>query len=141
MPDPALADRARLLQPHAGGCRIRRFDPCAPLSVPILPAHGIAVAGVCLALRALQYCDHRAVSGGSPTPGRHSGSSGRGRSPVCHALPARPVLDSPLSTPGRCPLHGVSGVGRATTRRELRPPRAGHVAFHRVDSCPPLPVC
>jgi hypothetical protein len=31
----------------------------------------------------------------------------------CHALPARSVLDAPLSTTGRRPLCGTGGVGRA----------------------------
>jgi len=60
--------------------------------------------------------------------------------PVCRALPARPVLDSTLSTAGRCPVRRAGGVDPATARGELYSARSGDVAVRRLGRCPPLPV-
>ena len=65
---------------------------------------------------------------------------GRGRSSVCNALRARPVLDSAPLPAGRHSVCSTGGIGRGAAR-EPRPPCAGDVAIHRVDSRPPLPVC
>ena len=63
----------------------------------------------------------------------------RGRAAV-HALPARPVLDSPLPTAGRSAVRRAGRVDAAHCRARLRPPRPGHAGIHRLDRRSPLPV-
>src|ERR1019366_7542200 len=46
VPGATAADRARFLQPHAGGGGLSRLHPRAPLFVPVLQAHGLAAAAV-----------------------------------------------------------------------------------------------
>ena len=76
---------AQFLQPHLGGCRVRRLDSRAPLSVPLLSAHGIAAAGVCPALPPLQHHGDRAI-----LITRLVGGSTLGAAAVAAMLPGMP---------------------------------------------------
>ncbi len=60
---------------------------------------------------------------------------------AAHALPARPVLDSPLSRASRSAVRRAGRADPARSRARLRPPRPGHARIHRLDRRSPLPVC
>ena len=56
------------------------------------------------------------------------------------AVPARPVLGPPLPAAGRALVRRSGGVDHAPGRSGLPRPGLAHVAVHRLDRRPPLPV-
>ncbi len=68
----------------------------------------------------------------------------RGRRPqrtAAHALPARPVLDSPLSHTSRIVVRRTGRADSAHSRARLRPSRYDHARSQRLDRRSPIPVC
>ena len=60
---------------------------------------------------------------------------------AAHALPARPVLDSPLSRTSRSAVRRTGRADSARSRARLRPSRSDHARIHRLDRRSSLPVC
>src|ERR1017187_10168084 len=111
---------------------------CAVL-MPSLPAHRLPAARVRFAVPAQQPDGDRAVSRHATPPGANTEPRRRNRA-VPDALPARPVLDSPLSRASRGVVRRSGRVDPADSRARLRPPRPGHARIHRLDCRSPLPV-
>src|SRR5207247_3227916 len=136
VPGQTCTHCARFLHPHARRCRLRRHPPRAPLPVPSLPAHRIAVARIRLALPAIQHPVHRTVSPFPSAP--HADTDNRRRQSV-HALSARAVLDSTLSPASRNVVRRAGGVDQAGASAGLRQPGPAHAPIHGVDARAPLP--
>src|SRR6516162_7135453 len=117
------------------------MDPCAPLPVSPLSAYGFFVTAVRPAVPAFQRYGDRTVFDGPPAGWPHLGRSrGVGRTTE-YALPARPVLDTPVPEAGGAALCGAGGVDRTGCGLELRRACLAHAAIDRLDGGPPLPVC
>ncbi len=116
VPDQASTQRAWLLHAHAHRHSLRRRDSRAPLLVPRLPAHCLSTAGVHLALPAVEPDGDGAVPP-RPSARRTNAASRSENRAASHALPARPVLGSPL------PRAGPSAVRRAGRADSTRLPR------------------
>src|SRR5580693_1638737 len=104
-----------------------------------LSAHCLPTARFCIALLALQPVSDRAVSDRTPAANTNVESRHSSRA-ASDALPARPVLDSPLPRASRNAVRRAGSVDQTRSRSQLRPPRLDHAPIRRLDRYSPLPV-
>ena len=103
----------------------RRTSPCCPTSSCPIWQSSLMVIALFLIAR-LPRANHR------------------GRRPhrtAAHALPARPVSDSPLPHTGPIVVRRTGRADSAHSRARLRPPRSDHARIHRLGRRSSLPVC
>src|SRR5215471_17071482 len=106
-----------------------------------LPTYRVFVTPVRATVPTFQRCGDRAVFDGSAAGWLYPGHSrGAGRITE-HALPAWPILGTPVPETGIGAVCGAGSVDHAGCGVEFRVVCLAHVAVHRLDRCPRLSVC